>query len=169
MLKLRFGDGEFRRRLVARAGMLRRRYVTTFLTTVGTVYRAAVQSAPKGKWFGGSLRRSAFVDESGSTADVLRADIGFTAPYARLVHDNLSGVTIRPTDKYLYVPLTRKGAKAGQTRDYKGVRMYKDYVLPGFPRGPRPVRLRPQKQAGFLLRHAKYFWPLFHRLLERVA
>lgn len=167
MLRLQFGDGEFRRRLSARAGALRRRYVTTFFATVGTVYRAAVQSAPVGKWFGGTLRRSAYVDESGSTADVVRAEIGFAARHARLVHDNYNGVMIRPTDKYLYVPLTRKGAKAGQTRDYKGVRMFKDYVLPGFPHGKKPVRLRPQRQAGYLLRHAKHFWALFNRLLER--
>ena len=107
--------------------------------------------------------------ESGSTADVVRAEIGFAARHARLVHDNYNGVMIRPTDKYLYVPLTRKGAKAGQTRDYKGVRMFKDYVLPGFPHGKKPVRLRPQRQAGYLLRHAKHFWALFNRLLERAA
>jgi|GEM_PF-4789950 len=166
MLTLKFGDAAFRRNMSARALVMRSKYVKTFFATVATVWRAAVNSAPKGRWFGGGLRRSGHVNEStGISGNSVKAAIVFNVPYAMLVHENYSGVTIKPTSKYLYVPLTRKGAKAGQTHDYAGVKMFRDYVLPGFPGKPKPVRLRPQRAAGFLYKHARYFWPLFRRLL----
>jgi len=134
------------------------------------VKRHSQMSAPVGRWFKGGLRRSAYVDESGSTPDIVRAEIGFTVPYARLVHENYAGVTIRPTKRYLYIPLTRKGYKAGQTHDYSGLKSAKknkagkwkggDYLLT-----PKPVHLRPQKHAGFLIQHAKRFWQLFYKVL----
>jgi len=167
MLTLKFGDEEFRKRMTARALIMRSKYVKTFFTTVATVWRASVNSAPIGRWFGGSLRRSGHVKQTSSiSGDSVKAAIVFNVPYAMLVHENYSGVTIKPTSRYLYVPLTRKGAKAGQTHDYAGVKMFRDYVLPGFPGKPKPVRLRPQKAAGFLYRHAKMFWVLYRRLME---
>lgn len=167
MLTLKFGDEEFKRNIAARALVMRSKYVKTFFTTVATVWRTSVNSAPVGRWFGGSLRRSGHVQKSSSTTgNFVKAAIVFNVPYAMLVHENYSGVTIKPAGKYLYVPLTRKGAKAGQTHDYSGIRMFRDYVLPGFPGRPKPVRLRPQKAAGFLYKHAKMFWVLYRRLME---
>lgn len=182
--------GEFIVRLSSAVRAMADRKRNRFKELVATVFRGAVNSAPVGGRVGtarestqsvagkaqrsglyrppgGSLRRSASIQYVEDSPRKIRARVAFDVPYALLQHENTSGVTIKPSGgKYLFLPKTRRGYMASLTRNWDGVKIFRDYILPGFPGRPKSVRLKPQPRAKFLSKHIEAARKLLVRWLS---
>lgn len=169
MFKLTIDRGNtFERYLRSQAAEMRARNADAFKATIGWLLRKSKDSAPKFslyKSLGGALKRSGIMSIANFNS-VLLGRVQFTAAHALAVHENYGGMTIRPTRRYLYIPLSRKGYKAGQTHDYSGLKRavkkdgkwVGDYLLT-----TKPVKIKPQPKAGFLDRYMGQFWRMFER------
>jgi len=137
-------DPSFAERAIRANGNLNERRKRAFLMVCAEVHRRAVLNAPVGKWFGGTLRRSAHPpQEVQNDKNKYVLEVGFNAPHAAFVHENTSGAVIRATKaKALYIPLKRKAAKGWR----EGLKYGVDYIM------RKSVKIPPQPKAKYLTR-----------------